>query len=301
MATQETFTYLTLLGTDYQTDSNSYFGNYTVYDNSDGSTDGTTTVGSSITFYSQNYTFRGTTPNGIVIEYGGSKYLLSNTSYSPSTTLSVNTSETYVYCFLEGTQISTPDGTAAIETLKIGDAVVTSTGKLSKIRWMGHQTIHRGIKTSVQHEPVCISAHALGTNKPNQDLYLTGSHALLIDDVLINASALCNDNSIRYIPMSEMPESFTYWHIETDEHEAIIANGLAAETFVDAPDRRSFDNYQEYLDFYGVERIIPEMNIPRITDSSHLPDSLKTQLGITTISTDWAALVANSNNPLTLK
>ncbi|TPV55137.1 hypothetical protein FJ444_17925 [Aestuariibacter sp. GS-14] len=301
MATQETFTFLTLLGTDYQTDTSSFSGSYTVSDNSDGSTDGSTTVGSSLTLFSFSYTFRGTTPNGIIIESGGNKYLLSNTSYTSGTTLSVNTSETYVYCFLEGTQISTPQGKAAIETLKIGDAVVTSTGKVSKIRWMGYQTIHRGFKASAQHEPVCISAHTFGTNKPNQDLYLTGSHALLIDNVLINASALCNDTSIRYIPMSEMPESFTYWHIETDEHEAIIANGLAAETFVDAPDRRSFDNYQEYVDFYGVERIIPEMNVPRITDSLLLPDALKTQLGITTTSTDWAALVANSNNPLTLK
>ena len=41
-----------------------------------------------------------------------------------------------------------------------------------------------------------------------------------------------------------------------------------------------FDNYQEYLDLYGAERIIPEMDRMRITSRRLLPDAIKARLGI---------------------
>jgi hypothetical protein len=44
--------------------------------------------------------------------------------------------------------------------------------------------------------------------------------------------------------------SLTYFHIELDAHEAILAEGLAVESFLgDNP--HAFDNADEYVDLYG--------------------------------------------------
>jgi hypothetical protein len=110
-----------------------------------------------------------------------------------------------------------------------------------------------------------------------------------------------NGTTITQVSLKDLPDTFTYYHIETEAHEAIIANGLAAETFVDAPDRKAFDNYTEYVDTYGVERIIPEMDVPRITAVRHLSENLRIALGIEVEETDWAALVTDAATELTLK
>lgn len=301
MATQESFSnYYVIDNSGKIISASSYSTSLT--DISDGSVDGSTAVGDTLHWsLASNVALVGTTANGVALQYGSYTFLVSNTSYSIGNNVTVNTTDPYIYCFLQGTQILTPQGERNIESLKMGDKVLTADGRAVNIRWMGFQTIHNRIGTSEHREPVKISAHALGQGLPHTDLYVTGSHAIVMNNMLINASVLCNDNTIHYVPLRDMPESFTYWHIETDEHEAIIANGLAAETFVDAPDRRAFDNYTDYVDFYGVERIIKAMPLPRATDIRHLPEHLITELGLTVPTVDWATLVEHHETALSLK
>ncbi|MDN3714255.1 hypothetical protein QWZ10_25100 [Paracoccus cavernae] len=45
-----------------------------------------------------------------------------------------------------------------------------------------------------------------------------------------------------------------------------------------------FDNYAEYLDLYGCDRIIPEMKRLRIASRRQLPSALRDQLGIAAFS-----------------
>ncbi|MDD9730957.1 hypothetical protein PVW46_13655, partial [Mameliella sp. AT18] len=63
-------------------------------------------------------------------------------------------------------------------------------------------------------------------------------------------------------------------------HDVILANGAPSETFIDYRDRRGFDNFDEYLDLYGVERIVPEMPHPRISSARMIPAELQRQLGL---------------------
>jgi len=77
-----------------------------------------------------------------------------------------------------------------------------------------------------------------------------------------------------------MGRAFTYWHVETARHEAILANGTAAETFCDAAGRAAFDNYAGYLARYGADRVVPEMHQPRITSARLVPDTVAARLGI---------------------
>src|SRR5580658_245176 len=41
-------------------------------------------------------------------------------------------------CFAAGTLIRTPGGDVAVETLKVGDLVLTASGDLRPVKWMGH-------------------------------------------------------------------------------------------------------------------------------------------------------------------
>ena len=283
----------------------------TLTDDQDGSADGAVANGDDIKFvnpdgFTRTGAVAGTTDNGVVIEFtnfqGTKHYLATNTAYPVGSSLqNFDSTGSVAYCFLEGTEISTPNGNVPIETIKRGDKVLTAEGKAVTVKWMGYQTIHNRIATPSSKEPVKITANAFGNGLPKTDLFVTGSHGILIDGMLINASALCNGSSIDFVPLSEMPDVFTYWHIETDNHEAVVANGVAAETFVDAPDRRSFDNYQEYVDFFGAERVIPEMNLPRVTEPEHLPEAIRLQLDISVENTDWASLAQSSTSKLSLK
>ena len=184
-------------------------------------------------------------------------------------------------CFLTGTRIATPSGETAVEDLRIGDVVTTADGRTVEVKWMARQTYRqfRNMALPEKHAPVCISAGALGHALPHTDLYLTADHGMILDDMVVNAGAMVNGDTIRFVPLSEMPSEFTYYHVETEQHDEVLANGAASETFIDYVGRKGFDNHQEYLDLYGSEQIIPEMKRLRVSAKRLLPPQLAQRLG----------------------
>lgn len=277
------------------------FGNATLDDTKDGTNDQYVANGGFVSVNGITMTVVGTTTNGVVLSANGYHYLATNTNYAFNSTVS-GFDNTGSLCFLEGTKIATPQGEVAVETLKIGDKVLTKEGHESEIKWMGYQTIQNRIGTRADQAPVKISANAIAPGIPHSDLYVTGGHAVMVEGTLVNASVLCNGDTIEYVPLNEMPSTYTYWHIETEAHELILANGMEAETFLDAPDRSTFDNYTQYVDMYGTDRRIEEMPHYRVTSTRHLPKELKERLGITDgAETDWAGLIQNSGSSISLK
>ncbi len=187
----------------------------------------------------------------------------------------------FTVCFLKGTRIATPEGERAVESLAIGDLILTTDGRAVPVKWVGRQRIrNHPVLVSPRMEPVCISAGALGDGLPHSDLFVTAAHGMIWEGLLVNAGALVNGTTIRFVPLSEMPEVFTWYHIETEGHEEILAHGAPTETFVDYVGRSHFDNHQEYLDLYGAERIIPEMKRPRVSSQRMLPEPLRARLGL---------------------
>ncbi|ASP22311.1 Hint domain protein [Antarctobacter heliothermus] len=181
-------------------------------------------------------------------------------------------------CFLAGTTIATPGGSSAVEDLRIGQPILTADGRVVPVRWIGRQIIHKSFSGS-KAQPVRLRAGALGDGLPHSDLTVTADHGMILDGVVVNASALVNGDSIGFVPQAELPEQFTVYHVETEAHDVILANGAPAETFIDYRGRHAFDNYAEYLDLYGCERIIPEMPSPRINTQRMLPDMIRQKLG----------------------
>ena len=192
-------------------------------------------------------------------------------------------------CFAAGTLIATPDGERAVETLQIGDPVLTADGPVVPVKWVGRQTIHKVFTPSERFAPVRVRAGALGAGLPHTDLVLTADHALILDGLAINAGALVNGTSILRDPVETLPERVTYYHVETEAHDVILANGAAAETYVDYVQRSAFDNHAEYLALYGDARTIPEMPLPRLSSRRQLPADLRARFGIADFARDVTA------------
>ena len=186
----------------------------------------------------------------------------------------INTATITAMCFLDGTMIATTQGDVAVECLVKDDEVITSNGNSVPVKWIGKQSRFKLFSGS-RRQPVRIRAGALGAGLPHTDRTVTAEHGMIIDRLVINASALVNPTTIDFVPMAELPDQVTYYHVETEAHDVILDNGAPAETFVDYTGRRAFDNFQEYVDLYGAERIIPEMDRSRISSARTLPDAIK--------------------------
>lgn len=186
-------------------------------------------------------------------------------------------------CFAAGTGIATPEGDHAVETLGIGDEILSAAGGTIRVLWVGRQTVS---SVTTQAQMVRIRAGALGGGLPHADLSVTADHGMVIAGHVITASALVNGGSIDWVSADDLPGSVTVYHVETEAHDVILANGAASETFVDAAGRAAFDNHAEYLALYGVERIVPEMRMPRIASARLLPTALRARLGLATAEFD---------------
>jgi len=185
----------------------------------------------------------------------------------------------FIVCFLAGTRIATTTGQKTVEDLAIGDLVLTSSGAAVPVLWVGRQTVATLFGLRDADLPVCISAGALGEGLPARDLRVTSGHAMLIDGVLVNAGALVNGSTITKIARSELGEQFTVYHIETENHDIVLAEGAATETFVDNVSRARFDNFAEYQALFGAEdRPMQERPEPRAASARQVPSAIRARL-----------------------
>ena len=154
----------------------------------------------------------------------------------------------YAPCYCRGTLIGTERGEKPVEKLKIGDQVMTKSGALRPIKWIGRRSYGgRFVMGRKDILPICIKAGALGDNVPRRDLWISPHHAMYLDGVLIEAKDLVNGVSI---VQAERVEEVEYFHIELDSHDVIIAEGALSESFIDDDSRGMFHNVHEYRTLY---------------------------------------------------
>lgn len=167
-------------------------------------------------------------------------------------------------CFCSGTAISTPDGPRAVEALAVGDSVTLADGRTSRVRWVGESLVDPSLCTMAN--PVRISVGALGNGIPVRDLYVSADHGIALNGCLINAGALVNGKSIQ---RERRAQPFNYYHIETDGHDLLLAEGVAAESYLEHLAPQSFGN-----DNVRAKRVVQEMDLPRITSARLVPASI---------------------------
>lgn len=142
-------------------------------------------------------------------------------------------------CFLSGSLIATPQGEKPIETLVINDEILTAGGRSEKLVWVGksHCCVRPNLPDDLAGWPIRIRAGAIADHLPHTDLLVTAEHCIFMNGGLIPARMLVNGVSIMW---DRNIHSYEYFHIETETHTILSANGLFTESYFDTGDRRAF-------------------------------------------------------------
>ncbi len=143
-------------------------------------------------------------------------------------------------CFAAGTRILTRRGEVNVEHLRLDDEAATLIGRpFRPVRWLGHRTVviagHPRAHTVL---PVRVAANAFGAGLPRRPLVLSPDHAVFADGVLIPIKYLVNGETIAQVAV----RCVTYWHVELDAHDVVLAEWLPTESYLDTGDRRHFAN-----------------------------------------------------------
>ena len=151
--------------------------------------------------------------------------------------------DTLQVCFAAGTRILTATGEVAVEQLHPGDRVVTLAGRglpVKPVLWVGRRhVVLAGRADAAEMAPIRVKAGALGPNTPKRDLVVSPDHCLYLDGALVPARLLVNGRSVvAEIGMAEV----TWYHVELETHEVLVAEGASAESWLDCGNRSWFEN-----------------------------------------------------------
>ena len=170
----------------------------------------------------------------------------------------------HALCFTAGTAILTPSGEAAVETLVLGQHVMTPSGP-RPVQWIGRRSYEAAaIACNPLMLPVCIRQSALADGVPRRDLWVSPGHGIWIDNLLVPAWRLTNGVSI--IQPEQPTARVDYIHLELAEHALLSAENCLAESYYDEGARAMFQNADTYLPRPGPAG----RRLPRLEDGFHL-------------------------------
>lgn len=153
------------------------------------------------------------------------------TAIEPLTADKTVDSQSGVPCFTEGTPIRTPGNDVPIETLAIGDVVLTRDRGPQMLRWIGRTLI----SVDPASPPVVLTKGALGNDRalivsPDHRVLLTGWRCAMVagtHEVFAAARDLINGRDI----LGFDGDTITYLHLAFDQHEIVSTAGLFSESF----------------------------------------------------------------------
>ena len=150
-----------------------------------------------------------------------------------------------VACFAAGTLIRAARGLVPVEALRVGDRVATLSEPAvawRPIRWIGWRQVRPSqLPDPDSAWPVLIRAGAFGRGRPARDLRLSPEHAVAWEGGLIPARLLVNARTILRDRQGDQI-TITYYHIELDAHDLVLAEDLPVESWLDTGNRGLFAN-----------------------------------------------------------
>ncbi len=192
----------------------------------------------------------------------GPGWSASSTKYQVSNGVANTYDRAFVYnlygtssaiCFMAGTIILMANGLEKpIDQILIGDYIATSHG-MQPVKWVAKRLIRSSAMNRDSYSqflPVRIEEGALAECIPSRDLLVSGSHGLHVDGRIVNARFLVNDVNIYIDSVKQYPHFISYYHLEFDEEVFVLANNVKACSYVNRGNRRSFDNYPEFIKLY---------------------------------------------------
>lgn len=167
-------------------------------------------------------------------------------------------------CLLKGTLITTIGGPRPVESLTIGDRVLTHAGSFEPIKWVGRMSFRKapGAEWKFGVAPVRIARNALWDGAPSRDLYVSQKHAVFDGSTLIAAAYLVNGTTLNVCAPDGLDE-LHYYQPEFATHQVIYAEGAPVESYLPAGTRHLFDNHHEYLALMGQMPAPPIPMFPR--------------------------------------
>lgn len=183
-------------------------------------------------------------------------------------------------CYLKGTRIATPDGEVQVETLKAGDKVLTAAGGVATVKWLGHRTLYKNripAKDAVRAFPILFKKDSIANNVPHRDLTLSPGHHVSFDGTLVPAMMLVNGQTIIQQFNTKV---FEYFHVELEQFDIILAEGVPAESYVDTGNRSMFQNAADVAmnpDF-GPAEGRPEVEGIKVVQQGPVVEAIRKQL-----------------------
>ncbi|CAH2600122.1 Hint_2 domain-containing protein [Rhodovastum atsumiense] len=141
--------------------------------------------------------------------------------------------------FVRGTRIQTDKGEQPVETLEPGTGVVTASGRIRPILWVGRRRLEprRHPRPELIH-PVRIRRGAAGNFLPRRDLLVSPSLTIGAGNITVGVWQLVNGATLASVAS---PDPIEYVHIALDSPDLLLAEGLPAESLHE--DRRAgFEN-----------------------------------------------------------
>ncbi|WP_256940143.1 Hint domain-containing protein, partial [Acetobacter malorum] len=145
-------------------------------------------------------------------------------------------------CFLAGSMIQTPNGDVPVEKICVGDVITTYVNDKEDSRsviWAGkvHATVRSELKDDEAGYPVRVLKDAVADGVPYKDMLITAEHCLFFEGRFVPVRMLVNGVSIFY---DKSITSYDYYHVETEQHSVIRADGMLTESYLDTGNRSTF-------------------------------------------------------------
>ena len=166
---------------------------------------------------------------GNAVDYGdNARFEQSSLRVKNATPDSYTYDNTGIVCFAAGTEVMTPQGPVAIETLKPGDLVETLDHGPQPLLWIGQRHVNDAELTANEElRPIRISKGALGNHRA---MFVSRQHGMMIgSDHLVRAIHLARD--MPGVRIAHGKREVTYVHLFFAQHEIIFAEGIPSESF----------------------------------------------------------------------
>ncbi|MDA5558714.1 Hint domain-containing protein [Shimia sp. MMG029] len=141
-------------------------------------------------------------------------------------------------CFAKGTRIRTLRGEVPIETLRVGDLVMTRDHGAQPIKWIG--STHLDATQLARHpnlRPIRLPAGYIGNHSP---LFVSPQHCLVMkgtngkaSEVFVRARHLALAKGPARVAQGRRKE--TYYHMLFAQQEVVYSNGALSESFYPGP------------------------------------------------------------------
>ncbi|MBS1054873.1 Hint domain-containing protein [Gluconobacter kondonii] len=165
--------------------------------------------------------------------------------YLVNESLTISKPASFDPCFLAGSLIRTPDGEIPVEDIVPGDniiAYVNGSEEIRQVIWttQSYCDVQPHFSDDLSGYPVRILRGAIADGVPSKDMLITAEHCLFLNGKFIPSRMLVNKRSIFY---DKSITSYDYYHIETQQHSVIMADGMLTESYLNTANHRSF--YEE--------------------------------------------------------